>query len=166
MTTSRDFDVLRDPSRREHFVYRVYDVAGDLLYVGCTARLEERFRTHRGQSDWFPMLARVRLSGPYNYDTARELEREALQTERPLYAFGPERRTIVAIHHRVYSRRADYLRSRGVDWEAAHRAASAHVAELIGYPGNRSPFRITDLTVPNARRADLEDAASYYRRSA
>lgn len=166
MTTARDFDALRDPTRREHFVYRAYDAADDLLYVGCTARLDERFRTHRMSTEWHPLMTRLRLSGPYNYDTARQLEREALHTERPLHAFGPERRIIVAIHHRVYRRRFDYLRDRGVDWDTASRAASAHVEEVIGYPGNRAPFRITDLTVPNARRADLLDAASYHRRSA
>ena len=87
----RTDDPRRDPQVRNHYVYRYYDLHGVLLYVGCTMRPEKRWREH--QQDRREMSKRVRtvrMQGPYNYDTAREIERVALRTERPVYAVTPQ----------------------------------------------------------------------------
>lgn len=78
---------------RQHFVYRVYDRAGRLLYVGCTKRPRARWAEHRSNSDWARRAVRCRLVGPLPYDVARELERQALATEQPLYGWTPARRS-------------------------------------------------------------------------
>lgn len=84
----------RNPALREHFVYRIYDAAGRLLYVGCTKRPEKRWAEHHADlSRWVHEAARFRLSGPYNYDTARELERLALRDEYPLHADTPQKKS-------------------------------------------------------------------------
>lgn len=82
----------RNPERREHFVYRAYDGAGQLLYVGCTMRLDRRWKEHRTSSEWARKARRFHVSGPFSYDTARRLEREALATEGPTDAMTPTRR--------------------------------------------------------------------------
>lgn len=83
-------DPRRDPSVRNHYVYRYFDADGVLLYVGCSLRPLRRWKEH--QSDHREMAARVaycRMQGPYSYDTARDLEADALATENPVYANTP-----------------------------------------------------------------------------
>lgn len=81
----------RDPSLRKHFVYRAYDKDGVLLYVGCSMNLSQRWKDHRANKVWAHLAVSFRLSGPYNYETGRRLEKEALATEQPLYAYTPLR---------------------------------------------------------------------------
>lgn len=81
-----------DPALREHFVYRCYDADGRLLYVGCTRRPDARWRQHKADRHyWTADVARTRMAGPYNYDTAREIERVALRDEYPIHAVTPQR---------------------------------------------------------------------------
>lgn len=78
-----DFERLMDPARREHFVYRHFDEGGSLLYVGCSSNLDRRWSEHRTNGDWALLVARTRLCGPYTYEAARAIEREAIRTEDP-----------------------------------------------------------------------------------
>lgn len=78
-----NFARIMDPSLREHFVYRVFAADGSLVYVGCSYNPEKRMREHKYTSRWWHLLDRVKLSGPYNYETARRLEYEAIRTEDP-----------------------------------------------------------------------------------
>lgn len=94
MTTRERIVAIQDPTKREHFVYRVFDGGGSLLYVGCTNNPDRRWTEHRtNNAKWTAKAARFRLSGPYSYGTARRLEREALATENPQYGMTPERRS-------------------------------------------------------------------------
>lgn len=38
---------------QEHFVYRLFDVTGQLLYVGCTANPKVRIGQHRSLQPWW-----------------------------------------------------------------------------------------------------------------
>jgi hypothetical protein len=42
-----------DHGRKTFSVYRFYDAAGALLYVGRTARIENRFSEHRQEKSWW-----------------------------------------------------------------------------------------------------------------
>lgn len=77
---SRSYD---NPHCREHFVYRAYDAAGRLLYVGCTRRPIARWKQHRKMGGWADDAVRFHVAGPYNYDTGRYLERHGIRTENP-----------------------------------------------------------------------------------
>ena len=84
----------KDTALRETFVYRAYDATGRCLYVGATARPKLRLRAHRQESRlWINHVARWKVSGPYNYRTARRLERAAMRSERPAYGQTPFRRS-------------------------------------------------------------------------
>jgi hypothetical protein len=72
-------------STRSHFVYRAYDDAGRLLYVGCTGRLHSRHLAHRRESDWYPFAARFHTTGPFAREVALEKEREAIEAEAPAF---------------------------------------------------------------------------------
>lgn len=93
MTTRARIAEIQDPTQRKHFVYRIYDGNGELLYIGCTNNPERRWVEHRTDNKRMTAIARhFKLAGPYNYHTARRLEREALLTENPRFGMTPKRR--------------------------------------------------------------------------
>lgn len=75
-----------DTTIREHFVYRVYDAAGSLLYVGRTKRPNLRWAEHiKSGAPWVTAAARFRVVGPLPYAPAHQLEQRVIRTERPLH---------------------------------------------------------------------------------
>lgn len=78
---------------RDHFVYTLYGENDTVLYVGCTRRPEKRWREHRSGSNrkMIAQVVRKKMSGPYDYLTARRLEREQQIALRPTYGM-PRRR--------------------------------------------------------------------------
>lgn len=84
MTTLAQAALIQDPARREHYVYWVYDASGVLLYIGCSMNPRRRWSEHvADKREWIGFAARFRLQGPYNYETARRLERAAIDSHEP-----------------------------------------------------------------------------------
>lgn len=85
MTSHADVKRIQDPARREHFVYWAYDANGVLLYIGCTMQPKKRWAEHCGKpaAAWTRHVARFRAQGPYNYETARRMERQAIDEHQP-----------------------------------------------------------------------------------
>jgi predicted GIY-YIG superfamily endonuclease len=70
---------------RTHFVYRMYAVDGQLLYVGCTSNPRRRQRQHyHERRPIHQATAHCRLSGPYVEIVAFAKERAAIAAEHPL----------------------------------------------------------------------------------
>lgn len=70
-------------------VYRCFDDAGRLLYVGSTVNIVGRLIYHSTQSKWWP-AARVELEGPYSDEFSLRLaERSAIDAENPLHNSTP-----------------------------------------------------------------------------
>lgn len=130
---------------RDHFVYTAYNSAGRVLYVGCTRDLDGRRKAHQWGSDWYPLAARFQIRGPYSYQVGRQVEREYLLLERPLYGMHPKRRTYGAIYNRVYKREHAWLISQGREYWDALKEALAFAKEVIpGGDNNREPLDVTD----------------------
>jgi predicted GIY-YIG superfamily endonuclease len=126
-------DPRRDPSNRNHYVYRYFNADDRLLYVGCTMRPELRWKEHKAfRRGMALMVAKVRMQGPYNFDTAREIERVALATEEPLYGMTPEKRAQRAKKSGFVDRTVDGLTSAGVPFEDAVKAAVAEAEYVFG----------------------------------
>lgn len=66
-------------------VYRAFDSAGRLLYVGCTADVERRMRQHAWGSAWHPYMTSLVVSDRFPIDRAQALEDEAIKDERPFF---------------------------------------------------------------------------------
>ncbi len=67
------------------WLYRLYDAAGALLYVGVTQCGEERFAEHRAAKSWWPDVDRTTVQ---TYATRAEVllaERQAIYREKPLH---------------------------------------------------------------------------------
>lgn len=65
-----------------HYVYRVYDAHGDLIYIGATGNLFRRLNAHAHGTWWAHQAAHV-VAKVYTYDAALQEERRAIQAEQP-----------------------------------------------------------------------------------
>lgn len=69
-----------------HYVYRCYDSANQLLYVGCTYTPQARLRQHRADGKgWMKDVDRVRFTVWPDRRKALDMERLAIETERPIH---------------------------------------------------------------------------------
>lgn len=64
-------------------VYRAFDAAGRLLYVGCSVSVEARLRQHETNSLWWVFKDRVEGEWFDDQDEALQAEAEAIATEHP-----------------------------------------------------------------------------------
>jgi predicted GIY-YIG superfamily endonuclease len=65
-------------------VYRLYDAAGALLYVGVANRPEERWGTHRNKH-WWPLVTRAEIERHPTRDAALRCEAQVIRDETPLH---------------------------------------------------------------------------------
>lgn len=66
-------------------VYRFYDADGTLLYVGMSAALPSRLAEHSSVQPWWAHVATIKLEHYSDRDSAREAERQAIETEMPVH---------------------------------------------------------------------------------
>lgn len=71
--------------RRSTELYRHYDPAGVLLYVGVSLYGLARLKDHSNQSAWFERIARVEIERFPSRDAALKAEQDAIAKEKPLY---------------------------------------------------------------------------------
>lgn len=72
-----------DRTNSPHHVYRCFDEAGRLVYIGSTADLQGRLDTHRKTSWWAPTVVKVKATWYPDGTSAREEERRAIRDEVP-----------------------------------------------------------------------------------
>ncbi len=67
------------------FLYRCYDICGELIYVGSTADIGNRIQVHWNQSEFADRIDVVRYSAQFtNIRDARGAEKAAIRAECPL----------------------------------------------------------------------------------
>lgn len=97
---------------RCHFLYRIYDSEGALLYVGITGRARRRIVEHMRQQEWWPAeQVQVSVVAFSTENAAHHAEVVAIQRERPLHnkqhrVEGPEVAGFELIPHMEVDRRA------------------------------------------------------------
>jgi len=69
----------------DRYLYRAYDAAGTLLYVGQSADPIHRRSTHLTSSEWAGDAREWRITGPFPADQTLALEAEAITAEKPVY---------------------------------------------------------------------------------
>lgn len=72
-----------------HALYRFYDDAGVLLYVGITADPGSRFKQHQGDKPWWTEVAHIRIEQLPTRAAVLAAERTAIRDERPLWNITP-----------------------------------------------------------------------------
>ena len=73
------------PHARKTYLYRHFNAAGELLYVGVSLSAVARLSCHSRTSPWYPMIARVTVEPFRSRRAALEAEQVAIRTERPRY---------------------------------------------------------------------------------
>lgn len=66
-------------------LYRFWNDADELLYVGITARPWERWKQHRGEKPWWEEVAKVTIENFATREEVKAAETAAIRTEGPLY---------------------------------------------------------------------------------
>jgi predicted GIY-YIG superfamily endonuclease len=77
----------RGPGPRDGIttVYRMFDHQDTLLYVGISNRVDVRIEQHRASKEWFWRVDRITTINYPDRQTALDVEKHAIQTEKPLY---------------------------------------------------------------------------------
>lgn len=66
-------------------LYRFYDADGRLLYVGITFALKQRWRMHRQEKEWWPLVAANQVEWLPDRWQAMTAETAAIKAEKPLF---------------------------------------------------------------------------------
>lgn len=66
-------------------LYRLYDKAGVLLYIGITTALKKRMAKHADDQPWWHMVSRKTVVWHDARQEASRAETEAINTENPKY---------------------------------------------------------------------------------
>lgn len=70
---------------KRHILYRFYDQAGSLLYVGITRNPPARFRDHARDKDWWLDVVDIKLEHYSSRTGLRQAEQAAIIVEHPRY---------------------------------------------------------------------------------
>ena len=138
------------PVVRDHFVYRVFDAEGQLLYIGCTMRPSKRWAEHKiERPGMVAAAARFRVQGPYPRPVARALEKQAIRTEEPLLGWTPAKHRENCGRRRWTDRRARELHGSGVEvWDAIRQACDESDDVLPDPDAHESEYRFTATRQP------------------
>lgn len=74
-----------DPGPASVGLYRMFDAGGDLLYVGISRNLIERWRSHRREAAWWHDVETIAYEWHADRYRAEVAEKAAIRTERPLF---------------------------------------------------------------------------------
>jgi predicted GIY-YIG superfamily endonuclease len=66
------------------YLYRHFDIDNNLLYVGITLYAKKRIQEHERNSHWFEKVSKITLEKVSSRKEALELEKIAIQNEKPL----------------------------------------------------------------------------------
>lgn len=70
---------------KRHYLYRHFDNAGALLYVGISNNPYKRIGDHKRLSDWFDNVANITLESYPTRNAVRWAEQDAIYIEKPIH---------------------------------------------------------------------------------
>jgi len=71
-----------------HYVYRIFDKTGRLIYIGCTYNPEMRINSHRTTIWWGDQIHRIKLTVHPNKRAGHAAEKIAIHSEHPRWNIG------------------------------------------------------------------------------
>ena len=117
-------------------LYRMYDAAGDLLYVGMSRNLPSRITMHVTEKSWWETVARIEVQHFESREKARQEEKRAIAEDAPLWnvldraATAPARSTEIAAE-RIFPELDRLTEIRKAGAEASRKARPLVEAALI-----------------------------------
>lgn len=79
-------------------LYRLFDAADQLLYVGISTQPETRWTQHAADKPWWPLVQHRKVEWHPDREAAETAERAAISTEEPLYNTAGAKRSLLATH--------------------------------------------------------------------
>jgi len=70
---------------QETYVYRLYDLNNNLLYIGIAKNIQRRFYGHSRKKHWWPEVAKSYIRKYPNREEASRIEKQAIMKYNPLY---------------------------------------------------------------------------------
>lgn len=132
-----------------HSVYRMYDIEGRLLYVGCSSDFVRRLNDHNSRKSWFSDIASIAVAHHSTRAEALVAEAAAIAAESPIHN---------VYHKPRYVQRSDRPtgRPRGhvMDpdaYSAAARAAGFTTQRSVCCASDIAQSTLSDLRRGNAR---------------
>lgn len=79
------YKIKREEEKQKQHLYRHWDAAGTLLYVGISLSVLHRIASHKSASNWYWDIAQITLETFPSRREALEAEKDAIINERPLF---------------------------------------------------------------------------------
>jgi len=141
---------LADPTddRRLHDLYRMYDIAGRLLYVGVTNGGLRRFMEHSKDKTWWREVDSIKVEHAHcTRSVIERMERDAIVAESPLYN--------VAHNHGIAPQTACVAVSRPLATPAGSWSASGLIARVATAPDGQREILETLIVQQLGERGPL-----------
>jgi len=116
-------------------VYRFFDVAGKLLYIGRTIRLQDRMNDHLNHAVWFEKVTRIELARFKTFEAMCAAERRAIAQEHPIHNIVGNGKVVVG--QRLLPHRS--RDNQQIPWDEANRRAN--VLNSVDYEKRRLKFQ-------------------------
>lgn len=90
-----------------NILYRFFDANSDLLYVGITMNLAERWRAHRTDKAWIQDVATITIKHYSSREELMEAEQRAIKAEHPKWNKQhnlKQKTSAIAITHRPHNK--------------------------------------------------------------
>lgn len=123
-------------------LYRFFDSAGRLLYIGATDRFVARLASHQHTKPWFHDIEQISMERYSTRDALMEAEAEAIRNENPLYNLVRYRGVTTLRSFRVSAEL--WESARAISIEQGETLTSVILAALNEYVESESP----DITPP------------------
>ena len=140
-----------EPSERTA-LYRLYNTADELLYVGISSNFGHRWTAHAHVQPWWPEVQRQTVEWYPSRAEALTAETAAIETENPRYNGGLLARTDrpgeveQAVRERLKELRQRSNRSQGdIAREMAERGWPWHQATVYKVESGSRPLRLGEL---------------------
>jgi predicted GIY-YIG superfamily endonuclease len=136
-----------------HYVYRMYDEDGRLLYVGISKTLATRLTQHHRDKPWAHEIASVTGKRYTSRDAARAAEIQAIGTEGPAYNVQDR------------DKKADAHRERQALWDSMTQEERHEAAQMLERwtSGDTFDWAKSDAQDRSIRGAMMSVAASLRR---
>jgi len=79
-------------------LYRLFDAAEQLLYVGISTQPDTRWTQHASDKPWWSLVEHRRVEWYSSRTAAEKAELEAVRAEEPLYNTANAKRSLLAAH--------------------------------------------------------------------
>lgn len=136
-------------NNRRTALYRLYDEAGALLYIGISHQPEVRFEQHADQKEWWPLVDRREVEWFGDRLTAATAEAAAIRSEDPEHngTYSP-RRSRKTIRH--------VIAADGIE-EISMTLARAKLTSLVHKAATGTPIALLNHGRRDAYIVSVED---------